>query len=117
MSTDNILAIAGIAQGDMPLLILGLGISISLVVFASGILANLMDRFPLIVHLGAALLGKVAAQMIMTDGFVVQTFAPGTTLVYAAEALGAIGVVAIGTYMEKRRSAKEAARQAGDPGR
>jgi YjbE family integral membrane protein len=104
MSTDNILAVAGIAQGDMALLILGLGVSISLVVFASGILASLMDRFPVIVQLGAALLGKVAGQMIMTDGFVVQTFAPSTTLVYAAEAIGAVGVVAIGMWIKKRRS-------------
>jgi YjbE family integral membrane protein len=104
MSTDNILAVAGIAQGDMALLILGLGVSISLVVFASGVLSNLMDRFPVIVLVGAALLGKVAGQMMMTDGFVAQTLAPNAAVVYAAEAIGAIGVVLIGMWMKKRRS-------------
>jgi len=103
MSTDNILAIAGIAQGDMVLLIFGLSISISLVIGASGLLSNLMDRYPVIVHIGAALLGKVAGQMIMTDRFVVERFAPSTAWIYTAEAMGAVGVVAIGTWMEKRR--------------
>ncbi len=104
MSTDNILAIAGIAQGDMVLLIFGLSISISLVVGASGLLSNLMEKYRVIVHIGAALLGKVAGQMIMTDRFVVERFAPTTAWIYAAESIGAVGVVAIGTWMEKRRA-------------
>lgn len=103
MSTDNILAIAGIAQGDMALLIFGLSISISLVIGASGLLASLMDKYPVIVHIGAALLGKVSGQMIMTDRFVAERFAPSTALIYTAEAIGAIGVVSIGMWMERRR--------------
>src|SRR6202451_3208411 len=88
MSTDNILAVAALAQGSLELLLFGLGVSIPLVVFASGLLANLMDRYPVIVYIGAALLGRVAGQMIMTDAFVEQRFAPSTTLIYSAEAAG-----------------------------
>jgi YjbE family integral membrane protein len=102
MSTDNILAIAAIAHGDFVLLLFGLGLSIPLVVFASGVLASLMDRYPVIVYVGAALLGRVAGQMIMTDAFTVQTFAPSAVLVYSAEAAGAIGVLVAGLWLKAR---------------
>jgi YjbE family integral membrane protein len=102
MSTDNILAIAGIAQGNFSLVLFGLGLSIPLVVFASSVLANLMDRYPAIVYVGAALLGRVAGQMIMTDAFIVQTFAPGNTLRYAVEVAGAVGVLIAGRWLKSR---------------
>jgi YjbE family integral membrane protein len=104
MSTDNILAVAAIAQGNIVLLLLGLSLSIPLVVAASGILARLMDDYPVIVYAGAALLGRVAGQMIMTDAFTVQTFAPGPLLDYAVEAGGAIGVVIAGSWLKRRRA-------------
>ncbi len=102
MSTDNMLAIAALAQGRLSLLLLGLGISIPMVIFASGLLAALMDRFPVIVYIGAALLGRVAGQMIMTDAFTVQTFAPGDALRYTVEAAGTIGVLVTGWWLKKR---------------
>jgi YjbE family integral membrane protein len=105
MSTDNILAVAALAQGNFALLLFGLGVSIPLVVFASGLLAALMDRYPVIVYIGGALLGRVAGQMIMTDAFVEQTFAPSLALRYAAEAAGTIGVLLAGWWI-KRRSRK-----------
>jgi YjbE family integral membrane protein len=101
MSTDNILAIAAIAHGDFALLLFGLGLSIPLVVFASGMLAKLMDNYPIIVWVGAALLGRVAGQMIMTDAFMTQTFAPGPALVYSAEAVGTIGVILAGLWIKR----------------
>src|ERR1700733_3712460 len=105
MSTDNILAVAALAQGSLELLLFGLGVSIPLVVFASGLLAALMDRYPVIVYIGAALLGRVAGQMIMTDAFVVQRFAPSLALLYSAEAAGTVGVLIAGWRL-KRRSSK-----------
>jgi YjbE family integral membrane protein len=104
MSTDNILAVGALAQGNFALLLFGLGISIPLVVFASGLLAALMDRYQVIVYIGAALLGRVAGQMIMTDAFVVQRFTPSVTLRYSAEGAGAIGVLLAGWWMKKRSS-------------
>jgi len=67
MSTDNILALAGASKGNLFLLLFGLILSIPLVVFTSTLLARLMDRYPIIVYLGAAVLGKVTAEMVFTD--------------------------------------------------
>jgi YjbE family integral membrane protein len=101
MSTDNMLAIAALAQGNLALLLFGLGVSIPLVIFASGLLAALMDRYPVIVFIGAALLGRVAGQMIMTDEFMLQRFAPSNTWRYAVEAAGALGVLGAGWWMKR----------------
>jgi YjbE family integral membrane protein len=102
MSTDNILANAALAHGSLVLLLFGLGISIPLVVFASGLLAALMDKYPVIVYIGAALLGRVAGQMITTDAFIAQRFAPGAALRYSAEAVAAIGVLVAGWWLKRR---------------
>ena len=67
MSLDNVLAVAGASKGSAPLLWIGLGLSIPLVLFTSGILSRLMERFPIVVTLGAAVLGKVGGEMISTD--------------------------------------------------
>ena len=100
MSTDNILAVAALAHGNLELLLFGLGVSIPLVVFASGLLATLMDKYPVIVYIGAALLGRVAGQMIMTDAFVAQRFAPSEALLYSVEAAGTIGVLLAGWWLK-----------------
>ena len=105
MSTDNILAIAALAHGNLELLLFGLGVSIPLVIFASGLLATLMDRYPVIVYIGAALLGRVAGQMIMTDAFVAQNFAPSQALLYSVEAAGTVGVLIAGWWLKRRGSA------------
>jgi YjbE family integral membrane protein len=105
MSTDNVLAIAALAHGSFELLLFGLGVSIPLVVFASGLLASLMDKYPVIVFIGAALLGRVAGQMMMTDAFTVQRFAPSKTLLYSVEAAGTIGVLLVGWWMKRRKAA------------
>jgi YjbE family integral membrane protein len=104
MSTDNILAVAAIAQGNFALVLFGLGLSIPLVIFASSVLAKLMDRYPVIVYIGAALLGRVAGQMIMTDEFVVQMFAPSDTWRYSVEAAGAVAVLVVGRWLKSRKA-------------
>jgi YjbE family integral membrane protein len=113
MSTDNILAIAALAQGNLALLLFGLGVSIPLVIFASAMLATLMDGYPVIVYIGAALLGRVAGQMIMTDKFTVERFAPTGAMRYSAEALGTIGVLLAGWWLKTRsKKRKKGARPA-----
>jgi YjbE family integral membrane protein len=67
MSTDNILAVAAASGGNFSLLIVGLLLSISFVVFLSSFLARIMDKYPIIVWIGAAILGQVAGSMIATD--------------------------------------------------
>ena len=69
MSLDNVIAVAAAAKGNQapPLLIIGLALSIPLIVFGSQLLLGLMGRFPIIITLGAALLGWVAGDMAVTD--------------------------------------------------
>lgn len=67
MSLDNVIGVAAVAQGNVVLLVAGLVISIPLVIFASTFLMTLMARFPIIVTLGASLLGYVAGEMLVTD--------------------------------------------------
>jgi YjbE family integral membrane protein len=107
MSTDNILAVAAIAQGNFFLLLFGLSLSIPLIVFASGMLTKVMDKYPVIVYAGAALLGRVAGQMIVTDAFTVQTLAPSAAMDYAVEAAGSIGVVVAGAWLKTRRARRQ----------
>jgi YjbE family integral membrane protein len=87
MSTDNILAIAGASKGHLSLIVFGLGLSIPFVVFASNLLANLMDRFPVLIYLGAAILGMVAGDMIFEDPFVIHALHPSAALHYSADAV------------------------------
>lgn len=70
MSLDNVLAVAGAARGHFGLLLFGLALSIPLVVFASNLISQLMTRFQIVVFLGAAILGKVAGEMMLTDAVV-----------------------------------------------
>jgi len=93
MSIDNILAIAGASKSHLGLIVFGLCVSIPFVVFSSNLLATLMDRYPATVYLGAAILGKVGAEMILTDPFVVRTLHPGDLLRYLTEAVVILGIV------------------------
>jgi YjbE family integral membrane protein len=70
MSLDNIVAVAATSKGSLPLLIAGLGLSISFVIFMSELLARMMDRYPIIVWIGAAILGQVSGDMIAGDPWV-----------------------------------------------
>lgn len=96
MALDNMLAVAGASHGNLFLLLFGLGLSIPLVVFTSNLLSVLMDRYPVIVYLGAAILGKVGGEMIITDPVVMGLLAPGKPVQYVVEALFAVGVIVVG---------------------
>ncbi|MEI7451297.1 MAG: TerC family protein [Desulfomonile sp.] len=95
MSTDNILALAGASKGSLFLLIFGLVLSIPLVVGGSTILARLMDRYPIIIYVGAAVLGKVSAEMIFTDPAVEAWFKTPEIALYVLEAFFAAGVIGV----------------------
>jgi YjbE family integral membrane protein len=108
MSTDNVLAVAAASKGNFFLLLFGLGLSIPFVVFTSGLLAMLMDRYPVIIYIGAAILGRVGGEMMMTDPFIVDTFHPPTWLQYSVEAFFTIGVIVAGKILLKwKRSRAE----------
>src|SRR3546814_12494114 len=67
MSLDNVIAIAAASHGRIELLILGLLISIPLIVYGSTLVLKALDRFPLLITAGGALLGWIAGEVIVTD--------------------------------------------------
>jgi len=108
MSLDNVLAVAAAAKGDTPLLVIGLAISIPLIIFGSTLLLKVMERFPIIITLGAALLGFLAGEMILTDPAVTARFgALSHEVVNTAGAIGAALVVAIGMWRQRRARGRE----------
>lgn len=70
MSLDNVLAIAGVADGHFMLAVLGLVISIPIVIFGSQIILKLMDRFPWLIWIGALLIAYTAGTMLVEDNFI-----------------------------------------------
>ncbi len=102
MSLDNVIAVAGVSQGNILLLFLGLGTSIPFVIFASGLLSMLMDRYPLIIYIGAAILGRLGAEMIVTDPVLTPYIDLPAFARYGFEALCAAGVIVAGRISLKR---------------
>ena len=104
MSLDNVIAVAAAAKGDMVLLILGLAISIPLVVFGSTLMIRLMERFPVIIMLGAALIGWVGGETIASDAALRSVVMDYPWLRYAGAALGMTTVIGLGRKLRKRRA-------------
>jgi YjbE family integral membrane protein len=102
MSLDNVIAVAAAAQGSMTLLILGLAISIPLVIFGSTLMIKLMERFPIIVVLGAALIGWVGGETMVSDVALADQLAARPWLHYAGAIAGALFVLAVGKWMQRR---------------
>jgi YjbE family integral membrane protein len=113
MSLDNVIAVAAAANGNVPLLIIGLATSIPLVIFGSTLLLKVIERFPAIVWAGAALLGFIAGEISVTDPAVVGWFAEQEAawglgdhrLQLIAGAVGAVLVLAVGKVLLSRRAA------------
>lgn len=104
MSVDNIIGVAGAAGESMTLLALGLAISIPLVIFASALILRIMERFPVVITLGAGLLGYVAFEMLLTDpasAAIVKEMAGW--LKHTLPFVGAIFVVSLGLYLARRQ--------------
>jgi YjbE family integral membrane protein len=112
MSVDNVLAIAGAAesagQHQLFLVIFGLVVSIPIIVAGSQIVLKLMDRFPIIITLGAMLLGWIAGQMMYTDPGVRPYLPDAKTWEYGAAIAGALLVLAIGKAAQLRKAPTEA---------
>jgi YjbE family integral membrane protein len=102
MSADNILAIAGASHGDFGLILFGLALSIPFVVFSSNLLADMMDKYPWSVYVGAAVLGWVGGEMILHDPFIVHAAHPGQLLQYGTEASLALGLFVYGWVLGGR---------------
>lgn len=108
MSLDNVIAVAAAAKGNEVLLLLGLAISIPLVIFGSTLMIKLMERFPIIITLGAALIGWVGGETIVSDVALAEVAKANPWLHYVAAAAGAAMVVAVGRALQKRNSTASA---------
>jgi len=118
MSLDNVIAVAAVAKGSILLLVLGLLISIPLVVFGATMLMKVMERYPVIIVVGAALIGYVSGEMLVTDPTVVEWFKLNAHWMIdfeifavlghkfelsAAGLIGAAVVVAVGKWFAMRK--------------
>jgi YjbE family integral membrane protein len=106
MSLDNVIGVAGAADGDMTLVVFGIALSIPIVVWGSGVLATLMNRYPWIILIAGGILGEVAGKMLVHDHFVVSRLGDAPDVVEWALRAGLAGaIVLIGWLTARRRAA------------
>jgi len=129
MSLDNVIAVAAAANGQLPLLILGLAISIPMIIAGAALIMMVLDRFPILIWLGATLLGWIAGDVIATDpavhpflqrlldgqitlnldatsaifGVAPHFSVDGDLVEYLCSILGAVAVLAVGSMWRKRK--------------
>ncbi|HOV86925.1 MAG TPA: TerC family protein [Syntrophobacteraceae bacterium] len=103
MGIDNMLAVGAASHGNLFLLLFGLILSIPMVVFLSAWLSNLMDRYPIILWLGAAVLGKVGGEMMITDPWVRGLLNPPKWTEYAVMAFFVVFVCMLSKWIINRR--------------
>ena len=109
MSLDNVIGVAAAAKGNLVLLILGLSISIPLVIFGSSLMIRLMERFPIVVRLGAALIGWVGGETVVSDVALQHLIGHLAWLHWLVPLLCAALVLSWPRLMDKLRSAPEPA--------
>ncbi|WP_309682013.1 TerC family protein [Polaromonas sp.] len=119
MGIDNVLGVAGAAHGSFDLVIIGLLVSVPIVMFGSSVVLKLVERFPLIIHLGAAVLALTAAKMIVSEQLLDPVYGGPDSLAsletlytvaqWATYALAVVGVLGAGWWATRRaKSGQEA---------
>ena len=117
MSLDNVIGVAAAAKGNPTLLIIGLAISIPLIIFGSTLMLKLMEKFPIIITLGGALLGYLAGDMFVTDPAIIDwvkavfphhdlQVIPGSLEISLPGLVGAALVLVGGKWVSRRAAAK-----------
>jgi YjbE family integral membrane protein len=119
MGVDNVLGVAGAAHGSFDLVIIGLVVSVPIVVFGSTVVLKLVERFPSIIQIGAAVLAFTAAKMVVSEPLLAQFFgnsATADTMHTAARwtvyAVAVVGVLAAGWWSQKRSAPSAIAHEA-----
>jgi len=111
MGVDNVLGVAGAANGDFMLVVIGLLISIPIVVLGSKLVLRLVEKWPVIIHLGAAVLAFTAAQMVINEKLLDPIFDGGETIHLIARgatyAVAVVGVLGLGWWATKRQDNPE----------
>lgn len=104
MGIDNVLGVAGAAHGSIDLVIIGLLVSVPIVVWGSTFVLRLVDRFPIIIYAGAAVLAFTAAKMIVSEPLLDEVFDPNAALRALTYAVLILGVLAAGRWAARRHS-------------
>ena len=105
MSLDNVIGVAGAAEGNLTLVVFGIGLSIPIVVWGSGVLATLMNRYAWIILIAGGILGEVAGKMIVHDDFVVRRVGGvPKPIEWALRLVLAGGIMLIGWIAARRRA-------------
>lgn len=102
MGVDNVLGVAGAAHGDFVLVIFGLLLSVPIMVFGSTLVLKLVDRFPLIMHAGAAVLAYTAAHMIISEPLLDEVFDENAVVRWLTYGTVIAGVLAAGWWATRR---------------
>jgi YjbE family integral membrane protein len=110
MGVDNVLGVAGAAHGSMDLVVIGLLVSVPIVVFGSTVVLRLVERFPIIIQLGSAVLAFTAAKMIISEPLLDDVFDPNAVARWSTYAVCIVGVLGAGWW------ASRASRRAVDAG-
>ena len=112
MSLDNVIGVAGAAEGDMRLVVFGIALSIPIVVWGSGLLASLMNRYSWIILIAGGILGEVAGKMMVHDHFVVSRLGDVPDVVEWGLRLGLAGAIILIGWLTARRRASAASGEA-----
>src|SRR5215470_12136736 len=107
MSLDNVLAVAAAAHGDLTLVVFGIALSLPIVVWGSGILAALMNRFMWIIWLGGGILGYVAGEMILKDQGLTRYLDPTMTGIHLIPLVPAVVVFVFGWLLHSKDARKK----------
>ena len=111
MGVDNVLGVAGAANGDFMLVVIGLLISIPIVVLGSKLVLRLVEKWPVIIHLGAAVLAFTAAQMVINEKLLDPIFDGGETINFIARgatyAVAVVGVLGLGWWATRKQENSE----------
>src|SRR5437899_1728850 len=107
MSLDNVLAVAAAAHGDLTLVVFGIGLSLPIVVWGSGLLATLMNRFTWIIWLGGGILGYVGGEMILSDRSLAGFVDAGAAGLALLPLLPAVALVALGWWSSLQNGRKK----------
>jgi YjbE family integral membrane protein len=102
MGMDNVLAIAGASKGHLGLVVIGLLISVPLVVWGSTLILRLIERFPIVIYIGAATIAWTAARMIAHDRFTAAWFDAHDSMRYVLDAALVVGLCGMGWWVERR---------------
>ena len=108
MSLDNILAIGGIARGDVPLLIFGLVFSMAILLAASRIAIQLIARFPILTYIGSTVLGFAGGKMVVEDKWLHNAIEPVSGIEVVVPIVLAVAIPAIGYYVSRRHGLAQA---------